>query len=139
MTTASWMFQCQDTVDWRITPAVVAPVDIKLDEPVTFSIIRSEGAALFRIPSDGTTRENGAVYLQIMPSSTPESRAAFPDWPDLERAMRMVATTQFQSQLQYISVSQWGKTSDGTCTFNHGQMGAMQTVSCRLSAQSHRP
>ena len=123
-------------MDWRITPAVVAPVDIKLDDPVTFSIIRSEGAALFRIPSDSTTRENGAVYLQIMPSSTPESRAAFPDWPDLERAVRMIATTQFQGQLQYVSVSQWGKTSDGTCTLNHCHIGVMWIVSCRLGPTS---
>lgn len=111
------MFQCQDTVDWRITAAIVSPVDIKLDNPVTFSIIRSEGAALFRIPSDITDRDNGAVYMQIMPSGTPESKAAFPKWPDLERAVRMIASAKFQDQVQYVSVSQWGETSDGEHRF----------------------
>lgn len=107
------MFQCSDTVDWTVTPQLIQPRSITMDSPTPLSISRSEGAVLLCIPAGTPNPDGGGIYLQIMPAPTVESKAAFPDWTDLEKAVKMTASVTVQGQLTYYPVSQWGRTSDG--------------------------
>lgn len=87
--TATWTFQCDQSLDWTVHPSLLAPISIRIDTPNTFTIDPMNGAVLFRLSNGG--KDSGRLYFQIMPASDPDSMRAYPSWQDLERAIKMVS------------------------------------------------